>query len=194
MRIEISPGFWLVAALLWYLDDQGIFLWALGACALHEAGHIWAVRALGGQVRRLRLTAAGAELCLGPLSNGGLLLAALAGPAANLLATLAGARLGRYLGPGAYLFAGLDLGLCLFNLLPVTCLDGGRALRALAALLWGEEAGARAAEVLSALTVAGLLSGGIGLFLYSGGRRFTLLLAGAWLGAAAWRGRGSAVF
>ena len=52
-RVEISGGALLMLAALYYLDGQGVLPLALLACALHEAGHWLAIRALGGRdIRR----------------------------------------------------------------------------------------------------------------------------------------------
>lgn len=81
-----------------YADQQGLLLPALAGCALHELGHLAAIWGLGGSVRRLRLTAVGAEIQLErPMSYPGELAAALAGPGGQPgggLAVLAGQRAG----------------------------------------------------------------------------------------------------
>ena len=186
-RLEVSGGAMAVLAMLYYLDDNDVILWVLLGCALHEAGHWWMVRALGGRVVRMRLTCAGAELRLSaahPLSHWGTLLAALAGPGVNLLAAWASVWLARRRAE-FYFFAGLNLGLACFNLLPAGWLDGGKALEALFAQLGREEAGRRLTELCSE-TVAGLLlAAGLVLLWQSGGRNFTLLIAGLWLSFAA---------
>ena len=182
-RLEVSGGFLLLTAALYYLDSSGVVPWALAACGLHEMGHLLAIRALGGRVSLLRLTCVGAELRLSaryPLSAGKQLAAALAGPAVNVLLALAAARWGE----GAFLFAGLNLALGLFNLAPVAQLDGGRALCAALALLG---AGERAEAVLRALSLAlagGLALGGCVLFL-KGAVNVTLPLTALWLLIAA---------
>ena len=61
-RVEVTGGFLLLTAWLNYLDRQGVVPLALLACALHELGHWAALRALGARVRRVRLTAVGAEM------------------------------------------------------------------------------------------------------------------------------------
>ena len=38
-RVEVSGGALLLGALLYYFDDQGLFLLSLLACAVHELGH-----------------------------------------------------------------------------------------------------------------------------------------------------------
>jgi len=187
-RVEVSGGFLLVAAAVYYLDEDGLFPWALLACILHEGGHWAAIRLLGGRIRRLRLSAAGAQLCLGPMPPERLFLAALAGPAANFLtAALCAWGAGRGMGWRLYVFAGLNLGLALFNLLPAGCLDGGKAVRAAAAALCPEGGGERAAALCTAVVAASLLLAGLGLLWWSGGSNFTLLLAGVWLAGTAGR-------
>lgn len=186
-RLEVSGGFLLLTAALYYLDSSGVVPWALAACALHELGHVLAIRLLGGRVSLLRLTCVGAELRLSaryPLSAGRQALAALAGPAVNVLLALAAAGMAVWWGEGAFLFAGLNLALGVFNLLPVVQLDGGRALCAALALLG---AGERAETVLRALSLAlacGLALGGCVLFL-KGAVNVTLPLTALWLLIAA---------
>ncbi len=192
-RVEVTGGFVLLWALLYYLDDTGILPWAALACALHEGGHWLAIRALGGDVRQISLTACGAAMELSarpPLSPGRLFWAALAGPAANLLAALLGGALASQLGGGCYLFVGLNLGLAGFNLLPAGSLDGGRALESLLAALGREDWGRRAAQLGGDVAAALLLGAGGVLLWQSGGRSFTLLIAGVWMAAAARRERG----
>ena len=194
-RVEISGGALLAAALLLYLDRSGVWSWALLACVLHELGHWWAIHALGGRVACLRLTCAGAELRMSvarPLSPGRMVLAALAGPGMNLLAALAGIALARRgIGERLYLFAGLNLGLAVFNLLPAGWLDGGRVLESLLAWRGREELGQRVTDLCAFLVAALLLAGGMLLFWQSGGRNFTILVAGLWMTGAVWRESGT---
>lgn len=194
-RLEISGGALAVLALLYYLDDNGITLWVLLACLIHETGHWWVIRALGGKVVRLRLSCAGAELRLSaahPLSAWRMIGAALAGPAANLAAAWFSMRLSRR-GAGLYFFAGINLGLACFNMLPAGRLDGGRALKALLDQLGWEELGRKTVELCSRTVEGALLAMGGLLLWQSGGRNFTLLIAGLWMAAAARReGRGAA--
>ena len=117
-RVEISAGALLLGAALYYLDEQGVLLMAFCACALHELGHWLVIRALGGRVTALRITCVGAEMRLSarcPLGYWQQIAAALAGPAVNLLAARMAVGLGT---EGAYCFAGLNLALAAFNLLP----------------------------------------------------------------------------
>ena len=101
------------------------------------------------------------------------ILCAFAGPAVNLVLALVLARLEM---PA---FSGLNLAMAIFNLLPLSVLDGGRALSCAACVLFGPEQTRwlimRLEWVLSTLL---LLCGGIVLGL---GGNVTLLVVSVWL-------------
>lgn len=184
-RLEISAGALFALALLYYLDRDGILPCVLLSCALHELGHWWAIRVLGGGVAKLRLSCAGAELRLSRariLSPGKMALAALAGPAVNLLLAWVGINLAqRGLGEKLYFLAGLNLGLACFNLLPAGWLDGGRAVENLLSMVGSRELGRQVTELCSAGVVTFLLLAGAALLWQSEGRNFTVLIAGLWM-------------
>lgn len=125
--IETEGGFWLVLAGMLLLFPAQITAGFLLAAAVHECGHILAIRRTGGRVRRLVLRGAGASLETDPMEPGQELLCALAGPAAGALTVAA------WRGFPELALAGLVQ--TVFNLLPVYPLDGGRAL-ACARKLW----------------------------------------------------------
>ena len=179
-RIEVSGGAFLVIALLYYFDRSGVFGWVLAAGLLHEMGHLAAIRCMGEHIKYLRLSCVGAELRLSAaktLSAGQMAVAALAGPGVNFLLALGSVRLASHgMGEKLYLFAGINLGLALFNLLPVNWLDGGRVLENLMIWLGMDEFGKAAVDISSKVVLALLLLGGLLLFWQSEGRNFTLLL------------------
>lgn len=183
--VEITGGAALFLALLYYFDDTGLVPCMLASCLLHELGHIGAICALGGRVRRVRVSCAGAALALDrsrPLSAGRMMAVALAGPGANLALAWLSANLAHFgWGPGLYLLAGLNLGLALFNLLPVCWLDGGAILENLFLFLGVEAWGDWVVTLLSEVVIALLLGGGLALLWASGGHSFTLLMIGLWM-------------
>ena len=176
-RIEISGGFLLL--ILWFALINGwkMLLMVLGASLLHEMGHWLLLRLLGVRSTRLRITVLGAELDSDRqfLSYAGELLATLAGPAANLLAGLIMAPFG-----GSWTeAAGAQLVLCIFNLLPVRPLDGGRALELIVSWAAGPEAGERTARCTGAAVSLAMAVGLLWLMWRSGSLWLLPAAAGA---------------
>lgn len=186
-KLELTGGFLLVAALLFYLDDSGVLSWAALAMGFHELGHFLAVLLLGGQVTYFRLTAVGGDMGLDPnrpLSYGRELAALMAGPGTNLLLALGAARLAGQWEP-LYLFAGLNLVLGVFNLLPIRPLDGGRVWALLLTAALGPQTARRTAGLCSGLLSILLLCLGAFLLWRTGGN-FTLLVMALWLIRGQW--------
>ena len=173
--MEVTPGFLVLAAWLNYGDEQNILIPVLASCTLHELGHLWALAVLKVPVRRIRITAAGAEMEVGEgLSYQGELFAALMGPCVNLLLAAVLCRV-----PGGAVPAGMNLVLGCFNLLPAGGLDGGRALRCLACLALGWMWGERLHLWVSVCLCLGVC--GASLWLAGRGGNLTLTVVAAWL-------------
>ena len=125
IKIKCHPMFVPFAAAVIVLGGRG--LWpVLAAAFVHEAGHAACMVVLGLKIEAVTLMPGGADIRYrgGASPYWADLAAALAGPAANLAVCflLAGA------GGGLRAFVGMNLALCLFNLLPIYPLDGGRSL------------------------------------------------------------------
>ena len=58
-KLRSTGGFWLLMGALLLAAPLSLVGWTLLACAVHEAGHLLAIRALGGRVEELRLTGLG---------------------------------------------------------------------------------------------------------------------------------------
>ena len=178
-RVEVKGSFFLMAAWLNYLDRQQVVPLVLLACLFHELGHYWAIRALGGEVGVVRLSAVGAEMSLtGPLGYWQEGVAALAGPGVNLALALVFCRW-----EWGAVFAGLNLALACFNLMPVGPLDGGRAADAVLSLIFGPEWGGGVLKLLERTAITLLL--GAGVLLWRGGGSVTLLFTALWLAVMA---------
>lgn len=155
---RVTGGFVLLTAWFFLANGWEPLAIVLAAAAVHELGHWIVLRSLGAKVTGFCLSALGAvlETNSGRLSYGGELAAVLAGPAANLLAASALAVWGGGHCPAAI---GANLVLCLFNLLPIRPLDGGRALYLLVSWLAGPATGERAAHWTGAVAASALAAG-----------------------------------
>lgn len=186
-KVGFTRGFLLCLALFFYFDQEGLLLWVTLAAMIHEMGHYITIAVLGGRVNYITFSCVGVEMALSarcPLVGLKLALVTLAGPMANFLMALMIWGLGQPLGEEGTLFWALNVGLGVFNLLPVAQLDGGR-------LLWQcAMAGCRSALaeqflwVLSVYLSGLLVIGGILLWVFGGGTA-TLLMTALWLFATA---------
>lgn len=130
-KISISSALMLLFAWLWYQDTSGLFEQGILACAIHETAHYAALRSIGNDVKEFRLTVFGAKIIpAAPMTYWQELIVAAAGPAVNLMMAVCLCRSGCTMS-----FAGVNLALAWFNLLPVGQLDGGRILRCALAML-----------------------------------------------------------
>ncbi len=169
------------AVLLWFAAASG---WrplalVLGAAAVHEGGHLLVLRLWGAKVTGFRLSAFGAaiEADCARLSYARELSAVLAGPAANLLCALGLARLGV---PWTA-FIGANIVLCVYNLLPVRPLDGGRALELAASWAWDPVWGDRIARGTGAVWGLGLAAGLGYVMVRTGGSLWLIVPASGFL-------------
>lgn len=172
-RLEVTPGFFLTLLVSLTGSAGQVLPVVLSAAVCHELGHLAALRLAGAGVERFRLTAFGAELRSDTryLPYGRELACVLAGPGVNLLFGVLLARLGHYTPAGAHVVLGL------FNLLPVSELDGGRALHLLVSWLTEPVTADRVCTWVGA--AAALAFTGVCVYLTadSGGGLFLLLTA-----------------
>lgn len=154
---------------------------------LHELGHIAAARALGVEIREIRLTPFGGSARMeNPylLPAGRLAMVAAAGPVASLMAMLAAAALAQWGLLGAEQAAWLwrpSLMMLLFNLLPALPLDGGRMLYCAMQGRLGEGRALRLGIWLGRILAGAILAGSIYLRLRAGRWNLSFLLAAVFL-------------
>jgi Zn-dependent protease/predicted RNA-binding Zn-ribbon protein involved in translation (DUF1610 family) len=162
---EIQRGNGRYSSILWgVLEYLSLFLIVL----MHEFGHAMACRQVGGTANRILLWPFGGVAYVKPPQRPGATLWSIAaGPLVNIallpiLVAVIG--LGMYLGwahtmPNAYRFVVhvtfINVGLLVFNLLPIYPLDGGQILRS---LLWYVLGRGRSLMVTTVLGFIGIVA------------------------------------
>ena len=124
-KVHIGAGAVLLLTALYYLSGMGQLAALLCAAAVHELGHLAALKLCRVDVRGLRFGAGGLDMAVSGFTGASeRLVCYAAGPAAGLLYCLAVRRVF----PSSAIYSLL---LSTYNLLPVLPLDGGRMLECL---------------------------------------------------------------
>ena len=129
-QVYISFLFVAVIAFMLATDRTGLVIPTLFASFIHEAGHLFAMWVCECQPKSIKLIPASVQITRGfSTKPNGEVAVSLCGPVANLL--VFAVLLINYLffkNITVLTFAILNLILCIFNLLPVSGLDGGTLL------------------------------------------------------------------
>lgn len=175
----VSGGFFLLVG--WFAVSCGMdtTLLVLGAAAIHEWGHLLVLGRFRIRVKRLRLSALGAVMePAGTMSYRQELAAVLAGPLANFLAAVVLGWL------GCCEAAGANAVLCVFNLLPIRPLDGGRALDCMLAWMAGPSVAEWGCRCIGRSAAVAAGAGVVWLVWRTGGSLWLLPATGGLLAAA----------
>ena len=163
---HVSWSFWLLILLAAIVSPLTIVLSILLAAALHECGHLLALRAF--------LQARGAQR----LSYGRELVVTLAGCGMNLVCGVLTAWFSlHYVWVEGFVFAGAHILLCAFNLLPIPPLDGSHALNLAVSALFGPLVGDAVAALAGVLCSLALLGGAVYLYVQTRGGALVIFAA-----------------
>ena len=177
--VHASWSFFLLVLLAAVISPAEIVVSVLLAAALHECGHLLALRAYRVPVEGLRLSALGAVLYARGarrLSYGRELIVTLAGCGMNVFCGVLTALLALRLSwAEGFVLAGAHILLAAFNLLPIPPLDGARALYLIAAFFLGPLAGERIAAVTGLVCSLALAGAGVYVTAETGGGALFLL-------------------
>ena len=177
-KLDISAGaIFLLSALYFFGGLEALSIILLSA-AVHELGHIAAIKLLGGEINALRFDASGFCMsCAGLDSAAKEVVSLLMGPAFGIaFAYIASYYGGKHYSEYLFSLAGVSLVFSLFNLLPALPLDGGRALF----YMIGNRKTAENALNISGMVV-GIALTVTGLYLLGTERGAAFLLAGIYV-------------
>jgi len=120
--MKIRPTFWIFVALLIIADESHFLLCSLPAIFVHEIGHFVAILISKCKIVGISLSGIGAEIEIDNASNPYYLdiLIYISGPIFSIIFSILSSCL------GWYTMSGISLVLGLFNLLPISMLDGGK--------------------------------------------------------------------
>jgi len=160
-----------------------IFLVLFFCAFLHEAAHIIAMKIVGADIQAITLLPFGASVKLGQMpiiSYKNEMFISLCAPLLNgtiaIIFIIIAKMLNIYLG---FLIA-CNLIMCFMNLMPVSELDGGRALSSFLKILLPLQKAELISDIISVLFLVPIIALGI-YFLISTGYNFSLLLIGIYL-------------
>lgn len=180
MRFKIKDSLIVIDYLFFFtlsfllLFNSGTTIIVLLLSLFHEAGHVVALLACKGRIKLLKLSAFG--MVMVPyddnLSMTEEMLFVLAGPAVNIIISMA--TLPFHNEKMAQISA-LSLLLGMFNLIPVSSLDGGKALSNFLMLYFNEETVVKAMRVITVIMLIGLSIVGV-VMLKINPRNYSILL------------------
>ena len=177
--VNITIGFILLLAAVTLLSGFRLTLVILTAAGVHELGHLAAIWLCGGRVEGVHLGACGAEIVLsGRFSYLRDALIALSGPLTGGLCVFFAAALGS-LWPCAFLreLCAVSALYTVFNLFPLGSMDGGRALYALSAHVFGPDTAGRICLISNILSALALLAAGTAVLFVTRGNFSALICA-----------------
>lgn len=179
-HIKISPLFFGVALIMYFLGFVREYFLMFLILILHESGHLIALSKEEIKISYIKIEPFGLtirfkdRLIKNPKTE---IITAMAGPLANFILALAAFLISkdRF---GFFILANLSMGI--FNLLPVYPLDGGRILKAFLSLKHGYIKSCRFVFLLSAfISIVTVIFGAYLLFCYN--FNFSLCLTGCFL-------------
>ena len=144
------------------------------AVLLHECGHILLLILTGGKLKGVSFSLCGITMKAEyPPSYSAKIMISLGGPLVGILAFL----LCRNAGKTLALFSDINLWLSLFNLLPISFLDGGSAMESCLLLFLPYEYATALSRAVSLVTATLLWSISVYLFLFLNGSPSLFLLS-----------------
>ena len=180
----------LLAYTLGLGSEMPVVMISLG---VHELAHIFAAKACGLEIEHIDITCFGGAAKLRNIYAAGrikLVVAAIAGPAANLMLAAAGAALAWWGIIGFYaasLLIQVNTMLMLFNLMPALPLDGGRVLYAIVSIWLKRRTALWIGVIFASILALILCCAAVHLWITEGVFNITLVIMSVFLAASSVR-------
>lgn len=162
IKFNVHYSFIIFGCILVYFGQGFLLINYLLAIVLHELTHAYVARKLGYVAKNITLTPFGMSLSLNTsiVSPKDEIKIAIAGPVCNFVLSLCLLAFW-WMFPSTYnytyLFCYANIVTCLFNLLPVFPLDGGRVFRGAMRNYFGEKKAVQACKIASIIVSVALL-------------------------------------
>lgn len=123
IQVNISFLFLSVITLMIFIDKSGLVLPMLLSVLLHEAAHIFAMIFVGSKIKTINLIPCSVEITRDFCENSYKeIIISLAGPLLNFILFIIFFK-------SKFVFSIINLCFCVFNILPLSTLDGGEILK-----------------------------------------------------------------
>lgn len=156
LEVNVSFYFWLVMSFLCFYTDDNIIIASIFFVLLHELAHIVMLLLLKQRIQKIILLPFGVKICKNDSINCSYInefFIFIAGVLVNFLLFILFLFLYNTFYNYEYLiFSSINLALCIFNLLPVSVLDGGNLLRLFTVNVFGLSIGEYISNKVSVIT------------------------------------------
>lgn len=182
--VKISFLFPAAITLLMVTSMKEAALISFFSAFFHEIGHLFAIVKLGGKIRDIEFSAFGGRITLAgenSLSLKGEAAAALAGPLVNFVFAVSAFTAAFFTGEKIFiLISAVNFGMGIFNLIPISALDGGKIFSAFLHMYFNERICNIVSGCVSVFFLVIILFTGFLLIMRKGGN-FSLMITCSYL-------------
>lgn len=177
IEYQLSPLFFIITSALLLFDKSGYMSFSLLFSAVHEIGHILMMFILGKPPKAIRIMFYGLEIKTSVFSKKEMIMIALSGPLVNILISIIFIVLSMFFDDVGFAVL-INLIIALFNLLPVSTLDGGDVLLSALSLKFDYYTSKKIAKNISLFFSIIILIFGVVLVFYN---NFSIAFVGIYL-------------
>lgn len=182
-KVSLYPGFLLLFAILFYFDPGWLVPSVCISIAVHEFGHMIALKLLNKKIEDIELSFFGIAIKINEnsMSYTDEFAVAIAGPLISIIfSVIIGSAAKEYGVDYTYIIAGVSMVYGIFNFLIIRPLDGGRAFNALLNMLIEQNLAEKISYVTEIILICIIFAAGCWLFLLDTYNP-TLIISALWL-------------